>query len=309
MTPGCGSPMALGTPADPGRGFDDKDYDARALAIAMTYRDGQRQDFVLQNSPIFPVWPLEGFLLTVQLGIAKAQGQTAEEFIGQLPADQRAVLQHVLSHVRRFHRSPGVEPVTFTPMPDAYRLETYWSGKAHQLGVGGVPVKYIARPCNRNGTYVPTKAIDFAARSDDFLQTELIRHLDQPLADEPPACFDFYLQPLQAAAMTGPDGRVLPEDRALDVGRGHDARVEGDRSPALPGRPDHVARAGAAGGGLRRPGELHQLLDQHLARAHRARPDQPGRAGRRARQRRAPDAALKLRLNDRRPGRPRSAGR
>jgi hypothetical protein len=202
-----------GTPSDPDRGFDDKDYDARALAIAMTYRDSQRQDFVLQNSPIFPVWPLEGFLLTVQLGIARAQGQTAEEFIAQLPAEQRAVLLHVLSHVRRFHRAPGVEPETFTPMPDAYRLETYWSGKAHQLGVGGVPVKYIARPCNGNGTYVPTKAIDFADRSNDFLQAELVRHLDRPLADEPPACFDFYLQPLQAAVMTGPEGRVLPEDQ------------------------------------------------------------------------------------------------
>ena len=178
----------------------------------MTYRNGERQDFVLQNSPIFPIWPLEGFLLTVQLGIAKAQGQTGQEFLAQLPADQRAVLVHVLEHVRQFHRSPGVEPVTFTPLPDAYRLETYWSGKAHQLGVGGVPVKYVARPCNRNGTYVPTKAVEFAERSNDFLQEELVRHLNQPLADEPPACFDFYVQPLRAAAMTAPNGRVLPED-------------------------------------------------------------------------------------------------
>ena len=40
----------LGTPADPGKGFDDKDYDARALAIQMMYPGGQRQDFVLQKS-------------------------------------------------------------------------------------------------------------------------------------------------------------------------------------------------------------------------------------------------------------------
>jgi len=203
----------LGTPADPAEGFDDKDYDARAMAVQMMYADGQRQDFVLQNSPIFPVWPLEGFLLTVQLGIAKAQGQTAEQFIAGLPAGQRATLLHVLEHVRRYHRAPGVEPVTFTPMPDAYRLETYWSGKAHQLGVGGTPVKYVARPCNRNGTYVPTKAVAFAERSHDFLQLELERHLNAPLAGEPPACFDFYLQPLRGEAMTGPDGRVLPEDQ------------------------------------------------------------------------------------------------
>ena len=70
-------------------------------------------------------------------------------------------------------------------MPDAYRLETYWSGKAHQLGIDGVPVKYIARPCNSNGIYVPTKAVDFAERTSDFLQVELKRHIEQPLDLEP----------------------------------------------------------------------------------------------------------------------------
>jgi hypothetical protein len=202
----------LGAPADPGKGFDDKDYDARAIAIQLTDVEGQRQDFVLQNSPIFPVWPVQGFLLAVQLGLARAQGQTAEAFMAQLPADQRDMLLNLLAEVGQYQRAPGEVVPTFTPMPDAYRLETYWSGKAHQAGVGGVPVKYIARPCNSNGVYVPTKAIDFAVRSRDFLQAELKRHLDDPLEAEVPACFDFYLQPLRADAMTAPDGRVLPEE-------------------------------------------------------------------------------------------------
>lgn len=202
----------LGAPPDPGKGFDDKDYDARAMAVQMHYAGGELQDFVLQNSPIFPVWPLEGFLLTVQLGIAKAQGQTAEQFIGQLPPEQRVTLLQVLSQVRRYQRAPGVEAATFTPLPDAYRLETYWSGKAHELGIDGTPVKYVAQPCNRNGTYVPTKAIEFAERSNDFLQTEFERHLNQPLAGEPAACFEFYLQPMQGDVMTARDGRVLPEE-------------------------------------------------------------------------------------------------
>jgi hypothetical protein len=98
-------------------------------------------------------------------------------------------------------------------MPDAYRLETYWSGKAHQLGIDGVPVKYIAKPCNSNGIYVPTKAVDFAERTSDFLQLELKRHIEHPLEIEEPACFDFYLQPLKAAAMTGPDGQILPPEQ------------------------------------------------------------------------------------------------
>ncbi len=202
----------LGAPADPRKGFDDRDYDARAMAVQMAYRDGRRQDFVLQNSPIFPIWPVQGFPLAVQLGIAKSRGQTPEQFIGQLPAEQRAMLVNLLDHVRHYQRSPSVVVPTFTPRPDAYRLETYWSGKAHQLGVDGPPVKYIVKPCDSNGVYVPTKAVDFAARSPDFLQAELKRHLDDPMKTEVPACFDFYLQPLHAATMTGPDGRVLPQE-------------------------------------------------------------------------------------------------
>jgi catalase len=201
----------LGTPSDPSKGFDDKDYDARAMAIQIRDVEGQPQDFVLQNSPIFPIWPVQGFALTVQLGIAKAAGRL-DEFMAQLDAGQRTLLSSVLGHVQSYQRSPGIIAPTFTPMPDAYRLETYWSGKAHQLGVDGVPVKYIAKPCTSNGIYVPTKAVDFADRGRDFLQEELKRHLEDPLQIETPACFGLYVQPLRAEAMTGPDGQVLPKD-------------------------------------------------------------------------------------------------
>jgi hypothetical protein len=201
----------LGTPSDPSKGFDDKDYDARAMAFQIRDVEGQRQDFVLQNSPIFPIWPLEGFALTVQLGIAKAEGRL-EEFMKQLDADRRRVLSNVLDHVLRYQSSPGIITPTFTPMPDAYRLETYWSGKAHQLGLDGVPVKYIAKPCTSNGIYAPTKAVDFEDREKDFLQVELKRHLEDPLQIETPACFGLYVQPLRAEAMTGPDGQVLAKD-------------------------------------------------------------------------------------------------
>jgi catalase len=201
----------LGTPSAPSKGFDDKDYDARAMAIQIRDVEGQPQDFVLQNSPIFPIWPVQGFALTVQLGIAKAAGRL-DEFMAQLDADQRSVLSTVLGHVRQYQRSPGIITPTFTPMPDAYRLETYWSGKAHQLGVDGVPVKYIAKPCTSNGIYVPTKAVDFEDRGRDFLQEELKRHLEDPLQIERKACFGLYVQPLRAEAMTGPDGQVLAKD-------------------------------------------------------------------------------------------------
>ena len=199
----------LGTPADPRKGFDDKDYDARAMAIQIEDFDGQRQDFVLQNSPIFPIYPVQGFALAVQLGVAKAQGRE-REFMEGLSSDQGAVLANLLDHVRQYQRYPGVVVPTFTPMPDAYRLETYWSGKAHQLGIDGMPVKYVVKPCNSNGIFVPTKAVEFAARDSDFLQQELKRHMDDPLELEQAACFNFYLQPLRAQAMTGPDGQVLP---------------------------------------------------------------------------------------------------
>jgi catalase len=200
----------LGSPQDPRKGFDDKDYDARAMAFQMKTSDGRLQDFVLQNSPIFPIWPIEGFALTVQLGIAKAKGQE-KSFLGQLTPHQGRTLANVLDKVRQYQRQPGVVVPTFTPRPDAYRLETYWSGKAHRIGTYGMPVKYVARPCASNAVYVPTRAVDFGSRERDFLQRELIRHIENPIEGEIPACFDFYIQPLNAAVMTGPDGRVLPE--------------------------------------------------------------------------------------------------
>jgi hypothetical protein len=201
----------LGTPSDPSKGFDDKDYDARAMAIQIEDVEGQPQDLVLQNSPIFPIWPVQGFALTVQLGIARATGRL-NEFMAQLDAGQRMLLSNVLDHVRSYQRSPGMVAPTFTPEPDAYRLETYWSGKAHQLGMDGVPVKFIAKPCTSNGIYVPTKAVDFEDREMDFLQEELKRHLEDPLPIERSACFGLYVQPLRAEAMTGPDGEVLAQD-------------------------------------------------------------------------------------------------
>jgi hypothetical protein len=265
----------LGTPSDPGKGFDDKDYDARAMSIQIELPEGRRQDFVLQNSPIFPIWPLQGFALTVQLGVAKAEGRLTE-FMQQLDADQQVLLSSVLDRVHRYQRLPGVVVPTFTPTPDAYRLETYWSEKAHQLGVDGIPVKYIVKPCTSNGTYVPTKAVSFSARGKDFLQEELKRHVESPLKIEPPACFEFYLQPLRAEAMTGPDGRTLPEDEYWRWVEDTTLRVERIGSPGLSGWPDLTAEPGAAVGELRRPQELHQLLNQYAARTRGAGTDQPG---------------------------------
>ena len=129
--------------------------------------EGQRQDFVLQNSPIFPIWPLQGFALTVQLGIAKAEGQV-EEFMGQLDADQRRVLSNVLDHVRKYQRSPGVVTPTFTPMPDAYRLETYWSGKAHQLGVDGVRSNTSPSPARATASMFRPKLSTLKAGTEIF---------------------------------------------------------------------------------------------------------------------------------------------
>ena len=99
-------------------------------------------------------------------------------------------------------------------------------------------------PCNRNGTYVPTKAVDFAARSNNFLQEELTRHLNDPLPGEPPACFDFYLQPLRAAIMTGPDGRVLPQDQHWRWVE--DTTLEWKEAEAKPYRVGQIALRGRA---------------------------------------------------------------
>ena len=175
-------------------------------------RDAHDASCATRTEIVIPSYPIEAVGTDPRQGIAKAQGRD-KEFLQQLTTDQSAILSNVLDLVRQYQRYPGVVVPTFTPMPDAYRLETYWSGKAHQLGIDGVPVKYIARPCNSNGIYVPTKAVDFAERTSDFLQVELKRHIEQPLDLEEPACFDFYLQPLKTEAMTDPDGEVLPEEQ------------------------------------------------------------------------------------------------
>ena len=263
----------FGTPADPAKA-STTDYDARAMAIQMELR-----------------WAAPGFRPAelADLSDLAAPGLPADGAARhrQGAGTDRGAVHRTASRRSAGHAAeralPRARISTFTrrrcadlhAMPDAYRLETYWSGKAHQLGENGVPVKYIARPCNSNGIYVPTKAVDFSARSDDFLQTELERHLNDPLAGEAPACFDFYVQPLRAEAMTGPDGRVLAAEELWRCVE--DTTLEWKETEARPHRVGRIwLRARAAGGDLRRPGELHQLLDQLLAGTRRAGADQPG---------------------------------
>ena len=236
------------------------------MAIQMDYRNGQRQDFVLQNSPIFPIWPVQGFALAVQLGIARAQGQD-KEFLEQLPPDQRAMLFNLLDLVSAVPALPrGRGPDLHA---DAGRLSPrdLLERQGPSVGDRRRAGQIHRQTMQQQWRFMcrPRRSILPSARSD-FLQVELKRHVEHPLEVEEPACFDFYLQPLEAAAMTGPDGQVLPpeqywrwvEDTTLEW---KEAEAPAYRWEDLPDRP------GAATRDLRRSGQLHQLVNQHLGRA------------------------------------------
>ena len=71
----------------------------------------------------FPIWPLQGFALTVQLGIAKALGRSRSSWGNLMPINEECC--QMFSIMFENISAPWIVTPTFTPMPDAYRLETY----------------------------------------------------------------------------------------------------------------------------------------------------------------------------------------
>jgi catalase len=159
----------------------DPDYDGRALSIAVDFGGRGRQDFVVQNSPIFPIPSLEDFVLL--LGHVRDPAALANR-----PAGEQARLEYMLKAAK-----------TFSPAPKSYLTETYWSGTAFAFGETQA-VKYIVVPCEQNKNLA-------VANGPEYLGISLKNHLAS--ADEPAACFDFRVQPLNTPAMVSPEGRRL----------------------------------------------------------------------------------------------------
>ncbi len=157
----------------------DTEYDGRALSISVKTAGGGRQDFVVQNSPVFPIPSLEDFVLLL------GHVQDPKGFAGR-PDDERQRLTYMLELAK-----------TFSPAPASYLTETYWSGTAYALG-DQQAVKYIVVPCAANAGQASANA--------DFLKQGLLANLADASAS---ACFDFRVQPLNTVGMTSKDGRRL----------------------------------------------------------------------------------------------------
>lgn len=158
----------------------DTDYDGRALSIAVDLGRGVRQDFVVQNSPIFPIPSLEDFVLLL--------GHVSDPSVfAARPEEEQKRLKYMLGLGK-----------TFSPSPSSYLTETYWSGTAFALGETQA-AKYAVVPCASNKAVVgPT--------GTNFLAEDLLANLADESAS---ACFDFRVQPLNTTAMVSPEGRRL----------------------------------------------------------------------------------------------------
>lgn len=155
----------------------DQDYDGRALSFAVQ-SDLGRQDFVVQNSPIFPIPSLSDFVLLIKFIDAKSHLETFSE-------EEQARIKYMLKKGQ-----------TFNPSVKSYVTETYWSGTAYALGEKEA-VKYVVTPCSTNKAIEPSS-------TPDYLQVDLLENLKA----EKPACFDFRVQLLKPDQMTH-EGKTL----------------------------------------------------------------------------------------------------
>jgi catalase len=167
---------------------NDTTYDPRALSLVVDLDHGEktanklgvRQDFVLQNAPIFPIPSLKDFALLV------------------LPPDKAPALTGLSAEEikQRFGNMLGLA-ATFPKDIASYRIETYWSGTAFALG-NTEAVKYKVTPCSHNQEGINT---DPAERLENYLQEDIKKHLDSKNKGKQ-SCFVFSVQLLDAEKMT-----------------------------------------------------------------------------------------------------------
>lgn len=160
---------------------DDHKFDPRAVSLMVDRGNGQRQDFVLQNSPVFPIPTLEDFILVV------LQGQP--DLALKLTGLSKEAAEKRLLHVRE------LVSTTFPAAVQSYFTQTYWSGTAFALGEEDA-VKYLMTPCKSNSD-IPTPT-----EGENFLQDGIRNHLNSTNPNQEMACFDFGIQILNAEAMT-----------------------------------------------------------------------------------------------------------
>jgi hypothetical protein len=163
--------------------FPDPRKDVRACSIAVEAPagvlgpDAMRQDFSMNNAPVFPLNDAHAFALTTRVALAPTT------FGGWLSLAFRDKME--------FLRVAFVAAMQTKPATVAFQQMRYWSTVPFHHGPADV-IKYGAFACPGNYAQPLSPAIN-------CLQDELARHVNDDLQM---SCFDFGLQLLDADTMT-----------------------------------------------------------------------------------------------------------
>jgi len=165
----------------------DSDKDVRAISFAAEIPAGVigaagRQDYSLNNAPVFPLNDAHSFATFMKFEVAKARSRA-----GALRTLWLMTLKEVIGFLRTARlgssqqRKPG----------KAYQQERYWSNVPFRHGANDA-VKYSLIPSTGNPSHP-------LGSGPHLLRDELVRHLNE---DEQMSSFDFAVQLLDAERLT-----------------------------------------------------------------------------------------------------------
>lgn len=190
----------------------DTTPDARSLSVAVFSKYG-RQDFSMNNDPVFPIPTLSDFVLQVTFPQIKAKfaAQVAAEGL-QGEVAEREVMKRLAAYyapsngLARLERIKQLGIRLSNKQIYSYESQEYWTGTALNFGKDQA-VKFKFSPCNKEVIFqTPPDA------SDDYLQ-DGIKNAQADL------CFEVYVQFLDAGVMRTPEGKVLePHEWVEDAG-------------------------------------------------------------------------------------------
>ena len=166
----------------------DSDKDVRAVSFAAEIPAGvigpaaRRQDYSLNNAPVFPLNDAHSFATFMKFEVAKARSRA-----GALRTLWLMTLKEVIGFLRTARLGSGQQ----RKPGKAYQQERYWSNVPFRHGANEA-VKYSLIPSPGNSSHP-------LGSGPHLLRDELVRHLNE---DEQMSSFDFAVQLLDAERMT-----------------------------------------------------------------------------------------------------------
>ncbi len=170
-----------------GKILPDSEPDVRAVSFSIKVPSANEQglmDFAMNTAPTFPINDAKVFadLMTVaEKGLIKGGF-----LIG-------------ISGIMAVKNAMSLGGAQKKPASEPFQKMRYWSTVPFALGADEA-VKYSLKPCEQNSAQ--------ALKHDpNALSLELLRHV----SNDSPSCFDFQVQPLEAAKMKDPKGKARSE--------------------------------------------------------------------------------------------------